>query len=86
MYLGVLQKTKVMKGFYMRKLSGYYILAANATIWHWGSVAVFYYEADQFVIKDIHLHGPNIDSGDGTLWGATFPQMTSWTEIALYQE
>ena len=60
LYPGIFQYTKVKEGVYARYLARYGILVADAPSCDQGGVAVFYREAEHFIFKALHLHGPNI--------------------------
>ena len=59
---GVMHKTKLIYGIYTIDSSGFRVTMTAAPISHCGGVAVFYCEAEHFVIEELRLHGPNIIS------------------------
>ena len=67
--LGVFQETKVNKGIYTRELSGYQVVASEASSAHSGSVTVFFCAAEHFSVDGLSLHGINVVSFQMALGG-----------------
>ena len=57
---GVMHKTKLIYGIYTIDSSGFRVTMTAAPISHCGGVAVFYCEAEHFVIEELRLHGPKV--------------------------
>ena len=53
---------KSYKGVYTQEVSGFQVMATEALSAHHRGVAIFYRKAENFAIKELRLHGPNVIS------------------------
>ena len=60
LYLGTLQETKLMDGFYTSGMAGYSAVAMDKPSQYRGRVAVFYQDSLPFSVKTIKQSSPNV--------------------------
>ena len=60
MEIGVLQETKLMEGIYTWKSAGYFVLATEAEIRHWGGITVSWLREKGRQLKGMNNYGPNV--------------------------
>ncbi len=58
--LGILMETKVTDGIYTQKLSGYSVVASNASSAHQGGIALFWRPNKSYLVEDWRIWGPNV--------------------------
>ena len=81
MDLGVFQETKVTKGIYTWKSSGYKVEATEAPSVHSGGVTIFYRVAEHFSMEELQIYRANVVRfqlasaiGGGLSWSGTWHQ------------
>ena len=58
-YCGIIQEKKLANRVYMRKYSGFGVIAMAAPSAHRGSVAILYRKVEYFSIEELRPHGSN---------------------------